>query len=99
MAKFRINITLVLALHSLAILLSKFNLAREIAEDLKVALGVTVYADQIDRLAISEQQLHSLKSTLGMHRVKSHFMKIKNTVERNLNFFDKPSDMGPRRRK
>lgn len=39
----------------MAIVLSKYTLAKELGEDLKVVLGVTVYADQIDKLAISEQ--------------------------------------------
>ena len=65
-----------------------------------MVLGVTVYADQIDKLAISEQQLHSLKSTLSLNRLKQHLLKVKNTVQRNLQFLEGADhEDGKRRRK
>ena len=46
-------------------LLQKFSLVRELTEDLRLVLDwLIMSADQIDSLAISEQQLMQLRATL-----------------------------------
>ena len=56
-AKFRTDLTLILALQTLAMLLAKYGLAKDLCEDLKLILGVSMYADQMNKLSITEQQL------------------------------------------
>ena len=54
-------------------------------------LGVGLYADQLDSLAISEQQLESLKYTLNLNEIKIKLSKIKGTLSRNIQHNLKPS--------
>ena len=49
-AKFRTDLTLVMALQTLAILLAKYGLAKDLCEELKLILGVNMYADQLNSL-------------------------------------------------
>ena len=53
-AKFRTDLTLILALQTLAMLLAKYGLAKDLCEDLKLILGVSMYADQMNKLSITE---------------------------------------------
>ena len=53
-AKFRTDLTLILALQTLAILLAKYGLAKDLCEDLKLILGVSMNADQINKLSITD---------------------------------------------
>lgn len=43
--KFRTDLALILALQTLALLLSKFNLAKNLCQELKMLLGISLYAD------------------------------------------------------
>lgn len=85
-AKFRTDLTLVLALQSLALLLAKYGLAKDLIEELKLVMGITIYADQLNKINISEEQLYALKSTLRLDKIREHLLKIKGTLSRNIAF-------------
>ena len=40
----------------------------------------------MNNLALSEEQIMSLKSALELNQLKEHLLKIKNTVQRNIAF-------------
>ena len=91
---------LAMVLQTVAILLAKYGQAKNVAEEIKVVLGVGLYADQLNSLSISEEQLEALKSMLRLDQVKERVLKLKATVRRNIEFTTRPDDhMGPRRRK
>jgi len=54
---FRTKLNLVVALQTIALFLGKLSLADKLTEGIKLILCVHAYADQIERLAISEPQL------------------------------------------
>ena len=62
-AKFRTDLTLVMALQALAILLARYGQAKDLAEDLKMVLGISLYADQQNSFSTFKKQnqrvLHS----------------------------------------
>jgi len=89
-AKFRADLTMVMALQTLALLLSKLSLAKDLCEELKMILGVSFYADQLDSMSITEEQLKSLKSTMRLNQVKKLLLKIKATLKRNTAFHKLP---------
>lgn len=68
---------------------------------LNVVLGIAAFADQMDSLTISEEQIMSLKSALELNQLKEYLLKIKGTVKRNIAFSEQSGgDLnGPRRRK
>ena len=101
-AKFRTDLTLVMALQTLAILLAKYGLAKDLCEELKLILGISMYADKLNSLSISEEQLDSLKSTLRLDKIKEHLLKIKGTLKHNVDYHNRPDNFEssePRRRK
>ena len=67
-------------------MLAKYGLAKDLCEELRLILGVSMYADQMNSLSISEQQLQALKSTLRLDKVKEHLLKIKGTINHNVQF-------------
>ena len=82
-------------------LLAKYGQARELCEELKLILGVSLYADELNSLSISEENLESLKSTLRLDHIKEKLLKIKSTLKNNIEFHGKPANdmVGPTRRK
>ena len=91
-AKFRTDLTLIMALQTLALLLAKYGLAKDLCEELKLILGVSMYADKLNSLKISEEQMDSLKSTLRLDKIKEHLLKIKGTLNHNVDYHNRPDN-------
>ena len=59
-----------------------------------MVLAASLYADQLNSLSISEEQLERLKSMMRVDRVKEHVLKIRATLRRNLQFNTSKEDEG-----
>ena len=81
-----------MALQTLAILLTKYGLAKNLCEELKLTLGVSMYASQLNSLNVSAEQLQALKSTLHFDKIKEHLLKIKGTLNQNIQFHYRKPD-------
>lgn len=87
---YRTELTFVTSLFLISTLVStKFNLSRELANELKMMLSVNAYGLDLDSTSISEEQLSSLKSLLHVERVKILLQKLRSSVKKNVEYLKK----------